>query len=208
MRPPHAGSRRRAVRFVYASTTGVYGDCGGALIDETRTVRPANARAVRRVSAERVLRAAGSRGVVAASILRIPGIYAHDRLPDARLRRGTPALRPEDDVFTSHIHADDLAAIAVRALWRGRNQRIYHATDDSRLKMGDYFTKVAAALSLPPPPRISRVQAEQALEPMLMSFMRESRQLDNRRLTEELRYRLRYPTVDCFLASLSSTRQR
>ncbi|MCY0388755.1 SDR family NAD(P)-dependent oxidoreductase [Robbsia sp. Bb-Pol-6] len=195
-KPPRASQP-----LVYASTTGVYGDCGGALIDETRRVRPSNPRAVRRVGAEHLLRAAGTRGTFAASILRIPGIYARERLPDARLHRGTPALRAEEDVFTSHIHADDLAAIAVRALWRGRPQRLYHATDDSRLRMGDYFDRVADALGLPRPPRISREEAEQVLEPMLMSFMRESRRLDNRRLTGELAYRLRFPTVDAFLAN-------
>lgn len=195
------GRALRAARpLVYASTTGVYGDCAGALIDETRPVRPGNPRAVRRVSAERLLRAAGARGTFAASILRIPGIYARDRLPDARLRRGTPALRADEDVFTSHIHADDLAAIAVRALWRGRAQRLYHAADDSRLRMAEYFDHVADALGLPRPPRISREEAERVLEPMLMSFMRESRRLDNHRLTTELAYRLRFPTVDAFLA--------
>ncbi|MGI4855542.1 MAG: NAD-dependent epimerase/dehydratase family protein [Janthinobacterium lividum] len=191
---------RAAQPLVYASTTGVYGDCGGALIDETRRVRPSNPRAVRRVGAEHLLRAAGARGAFAASILRIPGIYARDRLPDARLRRGTAALRADEDVFTSHIHADDLAAIAVRALWRGRAQRLYHASDDSRLRMGDYFDHVADALGLPRPPRITREEAERVLEPMLMSFMRESRRLENRRLTSELGYRLRFPTVDAFLA--------
>ncbi|MGI4857919.1 MAG: NAD-dependent epimerase/dehydratase family protein [Janthinobacterium lividum] len=195
------GHPPRAARpLVYASTTGVYGDCAGALIDETRPVRPGNPRAARRVSAERLLRAAGARGTFAASILRIPGIYARNRLPDARLRRGTPALRADEDVFTSHIHADDLAAIAVRALWRGRAQRLYHAADDSRLRMAEYFDHVADALGLPRPPRISREEAERVLEPMLMSFMRESRRLDNHRLTTELAYRLRFPTVDAFLA--------
>ena len=193
--------RRAALRVVYASTTGVYGDCAGALIDETRPVKPANARAIRRVSAETQLREAGRRGAIKPSILRIPGIYAETRLPDARLRRGTPALIAEDDVFTSHIHADDLAAIAVRTLWRGRAQRLYHATDDSRLKMGAYFDLVALALGLPTPPRISRAAAEREIEPMLLSFMRESRRLENRRLTEELRYALRYPTVAAFLAA-------
>jgi len=192
--------QRGALRIVYASTTGVYGDCAGALIDETRAVNPANARAIRRVSAERQLRAAGAGGAWRPVILRIPGIYAGNRLPDARLRKGTPALRVEDDVFTSHIHADDLAAIAVRAWRKGRPQRLYHASDDSRMKMGDYFERVADALGLPYPRRISREQAERELEPVMLSFMRESRRLDNGRLVIELGYRLRYPSVDAFLS--------
>ena len=124
-----AGSRA-PVRLVYASTTGVYGDCGGAWIDETRATQPANARAKRRVSAERQLRRASARGSVAASIARIPGIYARNRLPLARLEKGTPALIDADDVYTNHIHADDLAAILVRLATHGKPARVIHASDD------------------------------------------------------------------------------
>jgi nucleoside-diphosphate-sugar epimerase len=190
----------RVARVVYASTSGVYGDCGGALIDETRRVRPANARAKRRVSAETQLRRATRDGALNATIVRIPGIYAANRLPLARLRKGTPALLPEDDVFTNHIHADDLAAILVRAIARGKPQRVVHASDDSSLRMGDYFDLVADACGLPRPPRVTRAQAQAQLEPMMLSFMGESRRLQNERLTRELGYVLRYPTIDDFLA--------
>ncbi len=192
--------------LVYASTSGVYGDGGGALIAETRTPRPANPRAMRRVAAEARLRAAGRDGAIAPRIIRIPGIYAADRLPLARLQAGTPALCDDDDVYTSHIHADDLAAILVRALWRGRPQRIVHAVDSTHLKMGAYFDLVADAYGLPRPQRISREQAEQTLPPTLLSFMRESRQLDNTRLARELRMRLRYPDVVAFLREQHTSR--
>ncbi len=142
--------------MVYASTTGVYGDCGGALIDETRAVRPANPRALRRVSAERQLRRATARGAVPASIARIPGIYAGNRLPLARLEKGTPALIDADDVYTNHIHADDLAAILVRMMRLGGAARVVHASDDTTLKMGEYFDVVADAYGLERPPRITR----------------------------------------------------
>jgi nucleoside-diphosphate-sugar epimerase len=190
---------RPAPTLSYASTSGVYGDCAGALIDETRTARPANPRAFRRVDAEAALRQAGARGLVSLRIVRIPGIYAANRLPLGRLQKGTPALCPADDVFTNHIHADDLAAIMCRALWRGMPQRIVHASDDTRLKMGEYFDLVAHAYGLPVPPRITREQAGRELEPMLLSFMNESRQLDNARLKHELGVRLRYPSVAAFL---------
>ncbi|MGR3907836.1 SDR family NAD(P)-dependent oxidoreductase [Burkholderia sp. SR8] len=193
----------RAPTLVYASTTGVYGDCGGARIDETRPPRPANPRAFRRVSAERQLRAATVRGVLSARIVRIPGIYAANRLPLARLERGTPALDAADDVYTNHIHADDLAAILRRAAVRGKPARAVHASDDSELRMGEYFDRVAQAFGLPPPPRISRADAEQQLEPTLLSFMRESRRLSNARLKAELCVTLRYPTVDEFLQTLA-----
>ncbi len=188
----------RVQRLVYASTSGVYGDCGGERFDETRPVRPGTDRARRRVDAEAQLRWYGRRCGVRVAILRIPGIYAGDRPgghPRERLQRGTPALRAEDDVFTNHIHADDLARACVAALHRAGPQRVFHASDDSELKMGEYFDLAARLCGLPPPPRISREQARQQLGPMLLSFMSESRRLDNRRLKRELRLRLRYPTV-------------
>jgi len=190
---------RAPLRIVYASTTGVYGDCGGALIDETRALRPANLRAKRRASAEQQLRRATARGRVAATIARIPGIYAANRLPLARLEKGTPALIDTEDVYTSHIHADDLAAILVRMATHGRPSRVIHASDDTGLKMGEYFDVVADAYGLPRAPRITRAEAEQQLEPVLLSFMRESRRLSNRRMKRELGIQLRYPTVADFL---------
>ncbi|WP_429303299.1 NAD-dependent epimerase/dehydratase family protein [Paraburkholderia sp. GAS199] len=190
---------RAPVRLVYASTTGVYGDCGGAWIDETRATQAANPRAKRRVSAERQLRRATSRRIVSASIARIPGIYAGNRLPLARLEKRTPALIDADDVYTNHIHADDLAAILVRMTTHARPGRVIHASDDSALKMGEYFDVVADAYGLKHPPRITRAEAEQQIEPTLLSFMRESRRLVNRRLKDELRVNLRYPSVEDFL---------
>jgi nucleoside-diphosphate-sugar epimerase len=131
--------------------------------------------------------------------VRIPGIYAGNRLPLARLQKGTPALAPADDVYTNHIHADDLAAILVLAIGRARAQRVVHASDDSELRMGEYFDRIADAVGLPRAPRVSREQAEAQLEPMMLSFMRESRRLQNTRLRDELRYTLRYPSIDDFL---------
>ncbi|RDU94908.1 NAD-dependent epimerase/dehydratase family protein [Trinickia dinghuensis] len=197
-----SGAEPPRVRVVYASTTGVYGDCGGAFIDETRPVRPANARAKRRVAAERRLRQANVRGTTAATIVRIPGIYARERLPLARIGQGKPALVEQDDVYTNHIHADDLAAIMLRSAVRGRIGRVVHASDDTVLKMGAYFDCVADTFDLPRVPRVTRAQAEASLEPATLSFMRESRRLSNARLKRELRVTLRYPTVDDFLRSL------
>lgn len=190
--------RARPLSLVYGSTTGVYGDAGGARFDESRPVRPANARAVRRVAAEDRLRQAGRAGALRTSILRIPGIYAADRAggtPRERLLRGTPALVREDDVYTNHIHADDLARACIAALWRGRAQRTYHICDDSALRMGDYFDLAADLYGLPRPRRITRAQAQVELSPMLLSFMSESRQLVNTRMKRELRVRLDFSQV-------------
>ena len=188
----------RVRRLVYASTSGVYGDCGGARIDETRPVRPTTARAWRRVDAEARVRHFGRQTGARVSILRIPGIYAADRPgghPRERLLRGTPALVDDDDVYTNHIHADDLARACVAALRRGGPQRVYHVNDDGELKMGQYFDLAADLCGLPRPRRITREQASEELSPLLLSFMSESRRLDNRRTKRELRLRLRHPTV-------------
>lgn len=185
-------------RIVYASTTGVYGDCGGAWVDETRTLAPATARGQRRADAEARLRWAGRAFGWRVSLLRVPGIYALDREggdPRDRVRRGAPVLAAEDDVYTNHIHADDLARACVAALLRGAPQRAYNVCDDSVLKMGDHFDAVADHFGLPRPPRISRAKATLQMSPVQMSFLSESRRLSNHRLKGELRLRLRYPTV-------------
>ena len=190
-------------RLVYVSTSGVYGDCQGRLVDETQAVAPRNARALRRVDAERVLRAwaTGAKGRLA--IVRAPGIYARERLPLARLELGTPALRDQDDVYTNHIHADDLARIVALALVRALPGRIYHAVDDTDMKMGEYFDAVADAFRMPRPPRLPRVQLEAAVTPTLLSFMSESRRMSNERIKRELGVRLRYPDVRAALAQMS-----
>ena len=188
----------RVRRIVYGSTSGVYGDCGGVPFDETRAVNPGTDRARRRVDAEARLRWYGQAMGVRVTLLRIPGIYASDRVgghPRERLARGTPVLATGDDVFTNHIHADDLARACVAALVRGLPQRVVHACDDTDMKMGDYFDLAADLEGLPRPRRITRAQAATELSPMLMSFMSESRRLANRRLKTELELRLRYPTV-------------
>lgn len=239
-----APSRSRhtpAPRLVYLSTTGVYGDRGGAFTRETDTLQPLTDRARRRVDAERQVRFgihrpdgsnAGSRradsphadstrsdsahpdsarvsGVhhrrlqpppLPALVLRVPGIYAADRLPVERLRQQVPALIPADDVITNHIHADDLARIARTALLRGPRQRVINAVDDSQMTLGDYLDQVADRLGLPRPPRHSRAELTRTLSEVRMSFMRESRRLDSRRLKRELRVRLQWPTVAEFLA--------
>jgi nucleoside-diphosphate-sugar epimerase len=203
-RDPRSLALVRALRLrtppqalVYGSTTGVYGDCGGQRVNETRTVNPHTPRAQRRVDAESLMRFLGRSGV-RVSVLRIPGIYAPDReggTPRERLLKGTPVLVSKEDVYTNHIHANDLARACAAALWRGKPQRVVNVTDDTDLKMGDYFELAASLYGLPKPPRISRSDANTALPLMLLSFMSESRRLDNTRMKEELRIKLHYPHV-------------
>ncbi len=191
-----AFSERPPERLVYISTSGVYGDCGGDWVDEDRPLAPLSPRAARRVDAERRLLDWSAKSGSAVSILRVPGIYAAERLPLAHLKRGVPVLAPEDDVYSNHIHADDLAAICALALERSRAGCAYNTSDDGELKMGDYFDLVADRAHLPRPPRVTRAAAEAgAIGEGLMSFMRESRRLNNARMKAELGVRLRYPTV-------------
>lgn len=189
-------------RLVYISTTGVYGDCGGDWIDETRPLRPATSRAARRVDAETTLLNWGRRTDFPVVILRAPGIYARDRLPIERLRKGTPALTRQDDVFTNHIHAEDLARAAIAAMRLGKAGRLINVVDDSSLTMGDYFDAVADKFGLARAPRVTRAEAVQQISPALLSFMSESRRIRNDRLKNDLRLRLRYPTIDSFLTAL------
>ena len=190
-------TRTLPVSLVYGSTSGVYGDCAGDRVAETRPLAPRTPRATRRVDAERLVRHLGRAGV-RTSILRIPGIYAPDReggTPRERLRKGTPVLAAADDVYTNHIHSDDLARACIAALWRGKPQRVINVNDDSALKMGDYFDLAADLYGLPRPPRVRRDAAQATLPLVLLSFMSESRRLDNTRMKRELRLRLHYPQV-------------
>lgn len=185
--------------LVYGSTSGVYGDCRGEIVTETRAANAHTARAGKRIDAENLVRFFGRATGVVSTVLRIPGIYAPNRVggtPRERLQRGTPVLNAEDDVFTNHVHADDLARACVAAMWRGRPQRVYNANDDSVMKMGDYFDLAADLYGLPRPRRVPRSTAPEHMPLLLLSFMSESRRMDNTRLKKELRLVLRYPTVE------------
>lgn len=185
-------------RFVYISTTGVYGDCQGRQISEVTAVQPQNIRAIRRVDAEKRLRAWGAQQGVSVVILRVPGIYAGNRLPVERLQKGTPALAAQEDVYTNHIHADDLARLTTLCIFRGGTQRIFNACDDTELKMADYFDLVADKMQLPRPPRVDKETLKTLVSPQLLSFMQESRRISNDRL-REIGFQFLYPTVKDYL---------
>jgi nucleoside-diphosphate-sugar epimerase len=198
-----AGARIIPQRFVYISTSGVYGDCAGAHVAETHARRAQTPRARRRVAAEDRLRAWAGKSGVQLAILRAPGIYAQTRLPLDRIRQGTPVLAADDDVYTNHVHADDLARAAVAALFHGRPNRAYNVSDDAQWKMGDWFDAVADAFHLPRPARVTWEEAEQRVAPMLLSFMSESRRLSNHRMKRELRVQLRYPGPEAMLEKIA-----
>jgi hypothetical protein len=189
----------RRLRSVYVSTTGVYGDRAGEWVDENTRVRAGSARAKRRVAAETRIRRSRQMPM---TILRAPGIYAETRLPIERLREKVPALIASEDVYTNHIHADDLAHAAWLSMFRAKPKRVYNIVDDASLRMGEYFDAVAHALGLPKPPRMPRAELAKHVTPMMLSFMSESRRIQNTRMKRELRLRLRYATPNDLLATM------
>jgi nucleoside-diphosphate-sugar epimerase len=179
----------------------VYGDCGGAWVDETRPVNPGNARSRRRVDAEQQFTTFAAHHAIPLVILRVPGIYGAGRYPLERLQRGDPVLCADEAPWSNRIHADDLAAIAWRAAQDDAPPGIYNASDDAPSNMTDYFYRVADAFALPRPPCVSLAEAERTFSPGLLEYLNESRRLDNRKMKDVLGVRLRYPSLADGLAA-------
>lgn len=195
------GVQGQPARLVYMSTTGVYGDCQGDWVDETRPIRPQVPRAKRRADAEQVLgewsRGSGSDLV----ILRVAGFYGPGRLPLERIRQGLPVVREDESPYSNRIHAEDLVEVCLAAMARGGSGEVYNVSDGQPTSMTDYFYRVADLAGLPRPPAIGLAEAAGRLSPGMLSYMRESRRLSNRKLRENLGVRLRYPTLDQGLPS-------
>ncbi|WP_305041043.1 SDR family oxidoreductase [Geoalkalibacter sp.] len=182
-------------KIVYISTSGVYGDCGGALVDETAPLRPLTDRARRRVAAEERLRRVQRERDIAVVILRVPGIYGPGRLPRKRIEQGVPVLDAREAPPSNRIHAVDLARICVAAGEKGEAGEVFNVCDESGGSMTDYFNAVADACGLPRPPQISMAEARRRLSAEMLSYLNESRRLDSRRLRERLGIELRYPDL-------------
>ncbi len=193
-------------KVVYISTTGVYGDNGGAWVTEDTPANPRTTRARRRLDAETVLRSWGRNQGVAAIVLRVPGIYGPGRLPIEAIRLGRPVVNEAECGFSNRIHADDLARICIAAAERGRADTIYNASDGSPGTMTDYFNRAADALDLPRPPVVSRADAARFLSPEMLSYLDESRRIDNRRMREELGVEPLYPNLQAGLGACVATR--
>lgn len=183
-------------RLVYISTTGVYGDCGGEWVDESRSRQPMSARAMRRAAAEQQLEAWSSAQYTNLIILRVPGIYGPGRLPLERLHRREPVLNEAESPWSNHIHIEDLTRTAWLAGTHADASGIYNVSDGCPTSLTDYFNRVADACGLPRPPQISRTEAEKILTPGMLSFLNESRRIDNRRVLQSLGLKLRYPDLD------------
>jgi len=173
-------------RVVLISTTGVYGNCAGAWIDEETPLNPQADRAHRRADAENTLRQWGREHGVPVVVLRVPGIYGPGRLPDQRLREGRPVLREDQSPYSNRIHVHDLARACLAAARRGGADQVYNVADGQPSTMTDYFNHVADALGLPRPPQISRAEAGAELSAGMMSYLEESKRIDITRMREEL----------------------
>lgn len=186
--------------LIYVSTTGVYGDTGGALVTEDSAVAPANDRSRRRVAAERLaLDWCAGRGVRCV-ILRVPGIYGPDRLPLERLRRDEPAIRPEEAGPGNRIHVDDLAAACVAALER-TVAGVFNVCDGDYASTTAFLQRTAALAGLPPPRLVSMAEARSQISPGMLAFLVESRRVDNRRMLDELGVQLAYPHLNSGIAA-------
>jgi nucleoside-diphosphate-sugar epimerase len=183
-------------RLVYLSTTGVYGDCGGAVVTEESPVHPETTRAQRRVHAEETLTAWGAERGVPVIILRVPGIYGPGRLPIPQLQSGQPVLRSEDAPFSNRIHADDLAAVCLAAAARCGAGGLYNVGDGQESTMTDYFNAVAEAAGFPPPRQVTLEEARQVMHPLMLSYFSESRRVDVGKMQRELGVSLCYPTLE------------
>lgn len=197
-------------RLIYISTSGVYGDAGGASVNETSRLNATSLRARRRVSAERQLRCFAqhtARGRLChVSLLRAPGIYAANRLPLKRLEMKLPLFLPDEDIYTNHIHATDLGRACIAALHWGRANRTYNVVDNSMLTMGDWFDTLARVFDLPNAPRLSRGEVQVTVSPLQWSFLSESRRLTNSRLVFELGFKFRYPSVMTLMQEIEKER--
>jgi nucleoside-diphosphate-sugar epimerase len=188
-------------QLVYLSTTGVYGDQQGALVDESTPTQAATSRARRRLDAENLLRAWGRDRGVKIVILRVAGIYGNHRLPLQRLREGAPVLRSAESPFSNRIHADDLARLCLTAADKGEDGEIINISDGETSTMTDYFNAVADAFALPRPPQVTLAAAKECMPPLLFSYFSESRRLDNRRMRARLGENLLYPDLASGLAA-------
>ena len=195
----------RPDKIIYISTTGVYGDNHGAWVTEDTPLQPQAARSKRRVDAETVLRAFGQEVEVPVVILRVPGIYGPGRLPLEAIKSRRPVLDESESGYTNRIHAEDLARVCVVAAERGLADAVYNVSDGHPSSMTGYFNQLADALGEPRPPVVSRAEAQRVLSAGMLSYLNESRRVDNRRMREELGVELLYPTLDAGLkASLAA----
>ncbi len=186
---------QRPEKVVVISTTGVYGDCQGEWVTEDHPVNPKAPRALRRWSSEQQWQHWCTEQDVARVTLRLPGIYGPGRLPLARLQKRLPMIREADAPWSNRIHIDDLVQVCLSAMNRETTEQLFNVSDGHPSTMLDYFNRIADLAGLPRPQQISREEAQQTLSAEMMSYLSESRRIDNRRMLRSLDIRLRYPSL-------------
>lgn len=174
------------LRFVYISTTGVYGDYGGQTVTESSALKPSNRQATNRVAAEKLLTDWSSKNGVALVILRAPGIYGPGRLGSERILSGTPVIAEAEANPGNRIHVDDLARCCVAALDEDVPAGIYNVGDGDHRSSTAFTNEVARQLGVPAPPQISRAEAEQRFSRQRMAFLSDSRVVDTTKMREIL----------------------
>lgn len=199
----HAIEKQTPEKFVLISTTGVYGNCNGAWIDEATPLNPNADRAFRRADAEQQVKQFCQRLNIPLVILRVPGIYGPGKTPLTRIKSGQAIVNKQDSPFTNRIHADDLVSICEQALLDTEITGIYNATDGNPGTMYDYFMSVADAMNLPAPPAISLAEAQQKLSAGMLSYMAESRRIDNKKLLEDFNLVMKYPDLQAGLKHIT-----
>jgi nucleoside-diphosphate-sugar epimerase len=189
-------------RIIAISTSGVYGDCGGDVVTEDKPPNPMVDRGRRRFDMEIQLRDWCEQNEVELVILRVGGIYGAKRLPLKRIMNRVPVLHESLAPKTNRIHEEDLADICVAAAKVGTRYRVYNVSDGTESNMTEYFYTLADHFNLPRPPAVDWQEAEQKLSKGMLSYLRESRRLDNSRMLKELDIKLQYPNLKQALSKI------
>jgi nucleoside-diphosphate-sugar epimerase len=171
-------------------------------VTEATPVNPQTSRAKRRLDAETALCDWGRQQGVPVVILRVTGIYGPGRLPLARLQQGHPVLCQAESPPTNRIHADDLAAICVAAADKGADGEIFNVSDGQPGTMTQYFNAAAELLGLPRSPQVSMAEARQVMTPTMLSYLTETRRMNNLRMLARLGVALRYPDLESGLRNV------
>ena len=182
-------------RIIYMSATSVYSEVSGGVVTEDSPSEPQSAMGKRRLDAERVFREYGAAAGVPVLILRVSGIYGPGRLPLMQISQGQPLLCEAESGPSNRIHADDLAEVCLAAADRGEGGEILNVSDGHPSSMTGYFNACADLLGYPRQPQVSMEEARRVMSPLMLSYVTDSRVVDNGRMLRRLNIRLKYPTM-------------
>lgn len=197
---------RPPVHFVYMGTSGVYGDCQGDWVNESRIPNPTSEPSKRRLHAEKIVDRWSATQQCSRTLLRVSAIYGPERLPIKRIREGRPAVNADESAWSNRVHIEDLTTICIKALAREGLNEIFNVSDGHPTTSEEFISTIARALGMPLPSSISLKQALCEATPAQRIYLTESRRLDNRLLLQKLDLRLRFPTIDSAIESFSTAK--